>query len=344
MLIDAYAIVLFLQVKGKGDQMKIGIPRTLTYYAYLPLWETLFRELGCEIVVSAETSKGILDKGVEFAVNDACIPIKLFHGHVHSLKDRADFIFIPRLLNLTREKSVTYCPKFLGLADMIRASIPDLPPLLDFRIDLRDKRRMKNREFERMGNMLNISPGKVRRAFDKAMKQLARFKDQIAKDTDAEQVIAKLTGSSIIPKLPKQPITLAVVGYPYLLYDNFVNAGMMNKLHKMDIRILTPEMVPEKLLLKKARQLPKNLFWTFSNQVVRSSLYYMDDMDIDGVIHVTAFGCGPDSIVGKLVELEAKQKTIPYICISLDEHTGEAGVLTRLEAFVDMLKYRRDRK
>jgi predicted nucleotide-binding protein (sugar kinase/HSP70/actin superfamily) len=323
--------------------MKIGIPRTLTYYAYLPLWETFFQELGCEVVLSDETSKGILDKGVEFAVNDACIPIKLFHGHVYNLKNRTDFIFVPRLLNLTREKTVTYCPKFLGLTDMVHASIPDLPPLLDFRIDLREKWKSKHREFERMGNMLRLHPHIISRAFHKATKKLSSFRKQIVNSKDPEQALKLLLNCSVVPDLPGQPITLAVVGYPYLLYDSFVSAGMIHKLHKMGIRVLTPEMVPQRTLARKAKDLPKDLFWTFSNQVVRSAIYYIDENKTDGIIHVTAFGCGPDSMVGKLIELEAKQRTVPYICISLDEHTGEAGVLTRLEAFVDMLKYRRDR-
>ncbi len=334
---------MLLKLKGKGGQMIIGIPRTLTYYAYLSLWETLFHEMGCQTIVSAQTSKGILDKGVEFAVNDACIPIKLFHGHVYNLKDKADFIFVPRLLNLTREKTVTYCPKFLGLTDMIRASIPDLPPLLDFRIDLREKRGLRYQEYQRIGDLLKIHPHKISRAFLKAQRQLVSFRKQIANYGHPEKAIGVLTGCPDIPVLQDNVITLAVVGYPYLLYDSFVNAGLIQKLHKMEIRVLTPEMVPEKILTGKAGKLPKDLFWTFSNQVVRSAIYYIDDKRIDGIIHVTAFGCGPDSMVGKLIELEAKQRTVPYICISLDEHTGEAGVLTRLEAFVDMLKYRRDK-
>jgi predicted nucleotide-binding protein (sugar kinase/HSP70/actin superfamily) len=321
--------------------MIIGIPRTLTYYAYKPLWETFFQDLGCEIVVSDKTSKGILDKGVEFAVNDACIPIKLFHGHVHNIGKRADFIFVPRLINLTREKTVTYCPKFLGLTDMVRASMPDLPPLLDFRIDLREKWKARYREYERLGCLLGMPPGRIGHAFRSAKRALRSYRRRLSDGKDPEKAVAALREHNGIPLLPPRPITLAVVGYPYLLYDDFVNAGLMAKLHNMDIRILTPEMVPERQLLIKAKSLPKDLFWTFSNQVVRSAIHYIDDSSVDGIIHVTAFGCGPDSMVGKLVELEAKQRGVPYVLISLDEHTGEAGVLTRLEAFVDMLRYRR---
>ncbi len=322
--------------------MKIGIPRTLTYYAYLPLWRAFFEYLNCEVVYSNKTSKLILDEGVKYAVNDACIPIKLFHGHVYDLKNRVDFIFIPRLLNLTGEKSVTYCPKFLGLADMVRASIPDLPPILDFRIDLREGRNKRNREYNRLAPLLQQSPGTISKAFRRARKQMLQHQKHISKEQDPVKTLELLTDEDYSPTFSSQPITLAVVGYPYLLYDDFVNVGLISKLYKMDVRIFTTEMLPKKALKRQRKRLPKDLFWTFSNEVVRGALHYINNGNIDGIIHITAFGCGPDSIVGKLIELEAKQRTVPYICISLDEHTGNAGVLTRLEAFVDMLKYRRD--
>lgn len=66
--------------------------------------------------------------------------------------------------------------------------------------------------------------------------------------------------------------------------------------------------------------------------------------DVDGIIHVTAFACGPDSLVDRMVEIEARRRRkMPYLSIAVDEHTGEAGVRTRIEAFLDMLRYRRDK-
>lgn len=68
----------------------------------------------------------------------------------------------------------------------------------------------------------------------------------------------------------------------------------------------------------------------------------MGRKEVDGVIHVTAFACGPDAMVDRLMELEAKKRgQIPFMSIMVDEHTGEAGIRTRIEAFVDMLRYRR---
>ncbi len=322
--------------------MKIGIPRTLTYYAYFPMWQKFFQELGCEILVSERTTKAILDQGVYYTVNDACIPIKIFHGHVCSLKDKVDFIFIPRLINLTGAKTETYCPKFLGLADMVHASIEGLPAILDFHIDMREKFKDRYKEFARIGHMLETSPMKVTKAFHKARKHMAEYRKLISGKADRTRALSLMCEKNDIPVPSPDALSLAVVGYPYLIYDNLLNANLIDKLIKMDIQILTPEMVPVREQKKQSRYLPKDLFWTFSNQVVRSALYYMDNQNIDGIIHITAFGCGPDAMVDKLVELEAKQRNIPFICVSVDEHTGEGGIHTRLEAFVDMLEYRRD--
>lgn len=117
--------------------IKIGIPRALAYYAYFPFWKEFFQELGLEVIVSQATTKQILDNGVKESVTDACVPIKLFHGHVYDLKDKVDYIFVPRIVSVNKEKTVTFCPKFLGLPNMIKSSMTGLPPLLDTRIDLK---------------------------------------------------------------------------------------------------------------------------------------------------------------------------------------------------------------
>ena len=86
------------------------------------------------------------------------------------------------------------------------------------------------------------------------------------------------------------------------------------------------------------------MFWTFSNNVIRAAYHFFERQDVDGVIHITAFGCGPDFIVDKLMEIDAKNYKMPFLTITLDEHTGQEGLNTRLEAFVDMLKINRAKK
>ena len=115
--------------------MRVGIPRTLSYFTFYPLWKPFFETLGAEVIVSPESNKELLDDGVRNTVTDACVPIKLFHGHVAALIDKVDILFMPRLVSLDGKS--TLCPKFLGLPDMVKYSIAGLPEIIENRLDLK---------------------------------------------------------------------------------------------------------------------------------------------------------------------------------------------------------------
>jgi len=85
--------------------------------------------LGLEVVLSSPTNKEILKQGLEFCVDDACLPIKIFHGHVADLIGKVDMIYIPRIISIEPKEYI--CPKFLGLPDMIRNSISNIPHIVD---------------------------------------------------------------------------------------------------------------------------------------------------------------------------------------------------------------------
>ncbi|HWI54093.1 MAG TPA: acyl-CoA dehydratase activase-related protein [Desulfobacteria bacterium] len=321
--------------------VKIGIPRALSYYAYYPLWKTFFESLGHETVTSSLTTKHVLDNGIKEAVTDACVPIKLFHGHVYDLRERSDFIFIPRFVSVCREKKVTFCPKFLGLPDMIRASMSDLPPLLDVRVDLSNGWTELFKVCFRLGKRLDNNLLEIVNAFNLGLKAQRRYEELLLRELNPMEAVAVLEGNTVPVHNRNPKLKFALLGFPYTVYDKFINVDITNKLMKMGIKILTTEMVPPKFLLAQAKKVPKNLFWYFGNQVLRAALYYMDHVKVDGIIHITAFGCGPDAMVDKMIELEAKHRgPVPFMSITIDEHTGEAGLMTRLEAFVDMLQMR----
>ena len=69
-----------------------------------------------------------------------------------------------------------------------------------------------------------------------------------------------------------------------------------------------------------------------------SGLYFDQDEHIDGIVYLACFGCGQDSLIGEIIE---RRMNKPFIMLTVDEHTGETGLLTRLEAFVDMIERQR---
>ena len=105
--------------------MKIGIPRALLYSIYLPLWKTFLEELGHTVVLSKNTDQTILNDGVKHCVDDACLPVKIYHGHVMNLAGKTDVILIPRLISVHPGEFI--CPKFIGLPEMIKNSVPNKP-------------------------------------------------------------------------------------------------------------------------------------------------------------------------------------------------------------------------
>ncbi len=325
----------------------VGIPRSLAYYTFYPLWRVFLEKLGVQVVISEATNRKILEDGIKETVNDACIPIKVYHGHVFDLAERSDYIFSPRMVSA--DGKATFCPKFLGLPDMIRYSDVDLPPLIDARYDLSGFPGGQLRFFFSVAGALGVkNPFKVIYAATCAIgahNLYSKLQLQGFKPVDALQVVFD---QKTITELTKEKLksgarrakkaVVALLGYPYAIYDPFISAGIYDMLLKLGVEVVTYEQIPLKEMRRFSKVLPQNFFWYYSNQVCWAGLYLLEQKKkIDGIIHVTAFGCGPDAMVDKTLELEAKAAGVPFLSLTIDEHTGEGGVRTRLEAFVDML-------
>ena len=327
---------------------RIGIPRTLAYFIYFPFWKTFFEELNQEVIVSSPTTRDILDDGVREAVNDACIPIKLYHGHVADLASQVDYIFCPRLVSVRKHGDFgteTFCPKFLGLPDMVRLAMDNIPPIIDVRVDLKQGKDELLNVCSQVGDLLGKSEAQIKKAYQRSLLVQKRFKKLLSQNMTPEEAINILFANGEKKSSLSQPdLQIAVVGYPYAIYDDYINGRILSLLDKENVRVYTQDMLSDKMMNRQARNLPKSMFWYFSNRAVYGALHFMQQKNIDGIIHITAFACGPDSIVDRLLEIEARRHgQMPYLSIAVDEHTGDAGVRTRVEAFLDMLRFRRDK-
>ena len=320
--------------------MKIGYPATLMYHSHFPLWKSFFNSLGHEVITSPKTSKNILESGVKDTVTDACIPIKVFHGHVSALKGKVDFILIPRMVSIVKHE--TFCPKFLGLPEMVKYSIEDVPEILAPQVELKYGFWQIYKVLNLLGKQLGAAKKELYKAIYTAMKTHYDYEKLLLSGFFPNEAIDIFEGNKKPAAKDKQgSVNLAVLGYPYQVYDSYITVDMLENLKKMNVNIWTSEMVPYKEQIKYRKILPKEMFWYYSNIVMRTTYYYLKAKQMDGIIHVTAFGCGPDAMLDKVMELECKSHNIPYLNITIDEHTGEAGILTRLEAFVDMIKIRK---
>ena len=80
-------------------KIRIGIPRGLLYYRDYILWKTFFEGIGCTLILSPPTNKGIIDKGGNISIDESCLPAKIYLGHVKELSQKCDYILVPRICN-----------------------------------------------------------------------------------------------------------------------------------------------------------------------------------------------------------------------------------------------------
>ncbi|RCX17937.1 putative nucleotide-binding protein (sugar kinase/HSP70/actin superfamily) [Anaerobacterium chartisolvens] len=314
---------------------KVGIPRGLFYYQFYPLWKKFFEELGAEIVVSDNTTKKILDDGTKSCVDQACLPVKLFHGHVLNLKDRVDYIFIPRLTSISAKEYI--CPKFGGLPDMVRHSIKDLPAVIDVEVNARQSPKGALKAAIQVGGYFSDNISDIRKAYNKAMESYTCFTAQVKQGEIPFRPMHKEQKKG----LKSKKLNIAVIGHVYNLYDEYVNMNMLRKLEDSGVNIITLDMLESSVVNQHCGTLEKRMFWNFGRKALGGALCLAEDKNIDGIIYVMSFGCGVDSFVSDLIERKIRRvRDVPFMVLTLDEHSGEAGMDTRLEAFIDMVGWR----
>jgi predicted nucleotide-binding protein (sugar kinase/HSP70/actin superfamily) len=323
--------------------IRIGIPRALLYYQYYPMWQTFFEELGAEVVVSPPTTQLMLSEGSSRVVADTCLPVKVFVGHVLSLVGKCDCIFIPAIRSV--KNKIYNCSKFLGLPDMSRAVVPESPPILEIGIDVNQGKRRLYQAIYQLGRHFTWNPFKVRRAGMAAWQAHLNYRQLMSSHRlTPPQAIERISVSASAESSQPASSTIAVIGHPYLLYDEFINHRLLHRLEQAHDKVLTPEMLTTEELESATIRLVGGAYWTYEEEVVGAGEHYLGS-GTDGVIGIMAFGCGPDSVMMDMVHRHAMRlKSTPFMSLTLEEHTAEAGLVTRLEAFLDMIQRRKRRQ
>lgn len=312
------------------DLVKIGYPRALLYYKYFPLWNTFLDQLGAEIVLSNPTSKKTVNIGTVYADNELCLPVKVFYGHLMDLKNRVDAIFVPRVVSVIKKEYT--CPKFLGLPDMANAVDEDIPTIIDSNIDMYSGWRSYMSGVMELGGLFTKSKLKILSAYQSGVTALKEYHHEMLAGKTPAEVLENKVYRAADPKLK-----IGLAGHPYNIYDPYISMNLIKRLKGMGAEVVTAEMLPESVIELETSRLPKDLFWTYEKEVVGTVFHWANNRNVDGIIYVLSFACGPDSLVQVLLEHELKKSSIPMMPLVIDEHSAEAGMITRVEAFVDML-------
>lgn len=293
--------------------MKIGIPRGLFYYYYSDLWKYFFDKLNISYIVSPETNKEIKSLGSKYSSDEMCLSLKNYIGHVAYLKDKCDYVLVPRIDNYGKYEQT--CTNFLACYDIIN-NLFDIN-ILNYNINVSNG-ETEYKAFKRIGKILNRSNKQIKDAYLYAsIKVRKMLKREILKN---------------INKLEEGNKKILLVSHPYNTYDFTIGKPIIDYLENLGCTIIYSDLFDKEKCSMSSKVLSENLYWKYSKEIIGSIELCKDK--VDGIIFLSTFPCGLDSLVNDLVIRRLNKKCLNII---IDDMDSFAGLETRLESFVDIL-------
>ena len=298
----------------------IGLPRAMLYYRYRVLWRTFFQELGMETVVSAPTDRDILEQGTALAIDEACLSLKIYLGHVAALVGKCDYILVPRVSNFGRHRNL--CTRFESMPDLARNVFRNSgQKFLSYEVDEVLKKGEAD-AFLELGKSLGCPAKAVKRAYKQAKKaELAAYKERVQKH---EQ------------RYKKEGMKVLIAAHSYVAEDPYMGKTVTDYLKKVGVIPVRADLMDRDAALKLSRALSPTCKWEISREILGGIAMHQND--VDGIILLSAFPCGPDAMVNELIA--RRVRGVPLLNLVLDSQSGTAGVETRLESFIDIIRFK----
>ncbi|MFQ5431102.1 MAG: acyl-CoA dehydratase activase [Nitrospinota bacterium] len=308
----------------------VGIPRVLTMHEHFPFWSTFFEELGCEVILSGKTNQEVIHTSQEYVTAETCFPIKILHGHVMDLIGRGiDYLFMPSVISMSSQDSKfrtsQNCPLVQANSyivktamDLSRKKVELLEPPIHFQMG--DQKVA--RELSAIAKRLGKSQGRVERSVKAARKAQNSFYANI-----------RWSGMETVKNLAKGQKAVVIISRPYNGCDSGINMGLPQKLRDMGVIAIPIDMLP--LDEKEVHKENPDMYWRSGQRMQAAAEVVRKNPNLNA-IYISNFKCGPDSFINYHIQQQMRGK--PYLHLEVDEHSADAGAITRCEAFFDSLE------
>lgn len=320
------------------DVHVIGIPRALLQYRYGVLWQTFFEALGKTVVISDETDKAIVDAGIARSVDETCLASKIFMGHVVSLIGRCDAVFVPCYASCDMHRG--YCTKFQSMTDLVRNTFRTELRVISLLVENGSDAKAIRNAFIELGQRLGASRKDAKLAYKQAVQAQQRADEQRARN---QEEILKLMEeyrhvvASDPSKTEQAPLSILIVAHPYIAFDQYMAMDIINALKQLDCTVLFACDTDHAKAYKASLDFSSTMPWVINRELIGSILMLKDQ--VDGIVLISAFPCGPDSMTDDTIMRCIHG--VPILNLMIDAQTGTAGVQTRLESFIDILQFQR---
>lgn len=310
----------------------IGIPRSLYTYEHFPFWRTFWEKLGFKIVLSGRTNQKVIHDSIESVKAETCFPVKIVHGHVTDLIERgADYIFLPSTITVNFKQhgfnNSHTCPLVQAIPYIIKSAI-DLShhnvELLEPSVHFQRGFNFVAKELTQyMGTRLNLPFRRVRGAVQAAHNAQEAFYASIKKR--GAEIMAEVKARGERP--------VVILSRPYNGCDSGINMDLPRKLKEMGKVAIPMDFLtlPE----DKVAETNPDMYWRSGQRMMAAASAVKSDSGLDA-IYLTNFKCGPDSFIQYHIREKLGGK--PCLTLEIDEHSADAGAITRCEAFFDSLE------
>ena len=285
-----------------------------------------FDRLGFRLVLTPATNSQISSEGIEAMSAETCYPVKVSHGHVKALAGKTKYLFIPSIISMPtprKEETGFYCPLLQSNQYMLRTALElDRSAILNPIVHLKHDPELLALELsDQLSRRLNRSHARIKEALEQALGEQDAFIQEMFQ-----------RGREIMAAHEHDEPLVIVTGRPYNLYDERLNLRIGQNLAKIGVQALPMDFVDVDSV--DISDFP-DMYWGLGAQILRNAKFIKAHSNYFG-LHITNFSCGADSFIEHFYKHVMGNK--PYLILELDEHSAVAGVMTRLEAYRNVIE------
>ncbi len=370
-----------MKIKKEKKQIKVAFPHMGTIYI---AWASALKKMGIEPFIPPYTSKKTLSLGTKNSPESICLPYKLILGNfIEAIEGGTDYVAMissPGICRLGEYgKSIKNTLKELGyesnyieleLYDGIKGMYRFLNELTGIKnpITILSAIYIALRKvfiLDKLEQTLSfyrareIKPGTAEKAFKRAVNLIYEV-NSIRSLKDAQKKATELIRQTPID-LNRDILHVDITGEIFLVLDYFSNQNIEKELGKMGVQtrrsltvssFLKDAIIPK--FLKKGETHLERAFRLAKPYLKRdiggdalesvSDVAYAEKQGKDGIIHISPFTCMPEIMSQNIFPSMRENIDIPILSLIMDEQTGKAGYITRLEAFVDLMRRKKRKK
>jgi len=364
-----------------NKKIKVAFPHMGTIYV---AWEMALKTIGVEAYIPPYTSKKTLSLGTKNSPEAICLPYKLILGNfIEAIEGGVDYVSMiasPGICRLgeygrniaqvlvelgykTNYIEMNLYDGFKGMVDYLSKISGSKNYVKIFNAIYLAVRTVfavdELQSFLSYHRAREINKGDSEKAFNKAISNIRKATNSKELKLALKEGLREI--SNVKTDKNKDVLHVDLTGEIYIVNDEFSNQNMERELGAMGVQVrrsltvssfLKDAIIPK--MFKKGETHLERAFRLAKPYLMRdiggdalecvSDVLYAKERNVDGLIHVSPFTCMPEIMSQNIFPKMREDVNLPILTLIMDEQTGRAGYITRLEAFVDLMRRKKMKK